>query len=99
MSDIDIDDLFSVFDDSSSKKPKQNDRISVKQEKDPQKVSDFLKEITEGKRSHDNEDDSAESKKLKVSNILDDINPEEFSSRIQVHVVETVEACLHEVTS
>ncbi|CAL1279980.1 unnamed protein product [Larinioides sclopetarius] len=96
MSDIDIDDLFSVFDDSSPKKSKQTERISVKQEKDPQKVSDFLKEITEGKRSYE-EEDSAESKKLKVSNILDDINPEEFSSRIQVHVVETVEACLHEV--
>lgn len=37
MSDIDIDDLFSVFDDSSSKKPKQKDNVTVKQEKDPQK--------------------------------------------------------------
>ncbi|GFU46746.1 exosome RNA helicase MTR4 [Trichonephila clavipes] len=91
----DTDDLFSVFDDAPSKITKRTEP-TVKQEKDPQKVKDFLKEITDGKRSYD-EDGEVEAKKIKVANILDDINPEEFSSRIQVHVVETVEACLHEV--
>ncbi|GFT23490.1 exosome RNA helicase MTR4 [Nephila pilipes] len=92
----DPDDLFSVFDDSPSKKTRRNESFSIKQEKDPQKIKDFLKEITDGKRSYD-EEQGADLKKVKISNILDDINPEEFSSRIQVHVVETVEACLHEV--
>ncbi|XP_035229979.1 exosome RNA helicase MTR4-like, partial [Stegodyphus dumicola] len=57
---------------------------------------DFLKEISEGKRTNEDEYE-IDAKKLKVTNVLDDINPEEFSSRIQIHVVETVEACLHEV--
>ncbi|KAG8195554.1 hypothetical protein JTE90_002180 [Oedothorax gibbosus] len=89
----DTDDLFSVFDDEPSKKSRRSGGVSIK--KDPQKVQDFLKELSDGKRSH--EEDGSVAKKQKVANILDDINPEEFSSRIQIHVVDTVEACLHEV--
>ncbi|GIY46216.1 exosome RNA helicase MTR4 [Caerostris extrusa] len=96
----DIDELFSVFNDTSSKKTKQNNTSSVKQENSSPVVSDFFKDIiqrsNQEKRSHEDADD-ADLKKLKVETILDDINPEDFSSRIQIHVVETVEACLHEV--
>ncbi|XP_042906930.1 exosome RNA helicase MTR4 [Parasteatoda tepidariorum] len=91
----DNDDLFSVFDDESDKNTKKSDLVTVKTEKEPQIVCDFLKEIAEGKRIHE-EESNVETKKLKTNNILDTINLDEFS-RIQIHVVETVEACLHEV--
>ncbi|GIX89234.1 exosome RNA helicase MTR4, partial [Caerostris darwini] len=96
MGDIDIDELFSAFDDNtSSKKVKQSRALSVKLEKSSPIILDLFKDIIQRKRSYEDDDD-AEFKKLKVENILDDINPEDFSSKIRIHVVETVEACLHE---
>lgn len=92
----DIEELFSVFDDEPSKTTKRNDTVEVKREKDPKLVQNLLKEISENKRNLE-DDYEIDVKKQKVTNILDDINPDEFSSRIQIHVVETVEACLHEV--
>ncbi|XP_054715742.1 exosome RNA helicase MTR4-like [Uloborus diversus] len=90
----DPEDLFSVFDEQPKKKRRSEPEI--KQEKNQKIVDNFLKEIADGKRNCEEEPES-EYKKQKVANILDDINPEEFSSRIQIHTVETVEACLHEV--
>ncbi|KFM73930.1 Superkiller viralicidic activity 2-like 2, partial [Stegodyphus mimosarum] len=91
-----IDDLFSVFEAKPAKKVRRSNETEIKKEKDPQAIQDFLKEISEGKRANEDEYE-IDAKKLKATNVLDDINPEEFSSRIQIHVVETVEACLHEV--
>ncbi|GIY08832.1 exosome RNA helicase MTR4 [Caerostris darwini] len=72
-----------------------NNKIFAKRKNSPI-ILDLFKDIIQRKRSYEDDDD-AEFKKLKVENILDDINPEDFSSKIRIHVVETVEACLHEV--
>lgn len=53
----------------------------------------------------DNDDQSEKRKKLKLEDgaerttesILDDIHLDEIESRIEVHVIETPEACTHEV--
>ncbi|KAL3868895.1 hypothetical protein ACJMK2_041651 [Sinanodonta woodiana] len=98
------DDLFNVFDnDSTSSRPKPevtnisnetNEDINIS---DSQRAENLLQSIVGGKRQFEQEDDqSQESKKVKTE-AAEDGGTIEIMPRIQIHRVDTVEACLHEV--
>ncbi|XP_013779377.1 superkiller viralicidic activity 2-like 2 [Limulus polyphemus] len=105
----DAEDLFSVFEDvpstSTNKFLKKHEKIpEVKDEKgspilnEHMSSDDFVKSVIEGKRGFgDDEEGETLAKKQKTECLLDDINPSDYSSRIQIHTVESLEACLHEV--
>uniref|UniRef100_V5H1W4 Putative cytoplasmic exosomal rna helicase ski2 dead-box superfamily n=1 Tax=Ixodes ricinus TaxID=34613 RepID=V5H1W4_IXORI len=100
-----MDDLFSVFDDAPKSSAKLLSAKTVKSEptqnndatSDEAGADDFVKSVIEGKRPLDRDIEDESIKKQKISNIWDDINPEDYLSHVHVHKVETVEACIHEV--
>ncbi|XP_023235341.1 superkiller viralicidic activity 2-like 2 [Centruroides sculpturatus] len=97
----DTDDLFDVFEKESKQTICKKDKESSKKAEISE--SDVIRSVLKEKRSFsevdedDDEDDDDEkcSKKQKIA--LADINIEECLPRIQIHTVQTVEACLHEV--
>ncbi|KAK3602043.1 hypothetical protein CHS0354_021137 [Potamilus streckersoni] len=98
------DDLFNVFDnDSTSSRPKPeviniiNERNEDSNISDSQRAENLLQSIV-GKRQFDQQDDdqAQETKKVKTD-AGEDGGTIEIMPRIQIHRVDTVEACLHEV--
>ncbi|KAH3850420.1 hypothetical protein DPMN_092831 [Dreissena polymorpha] len=99
MADAFEEDLFNVFDaDTASSRPvpeqdlPENDRDSTEKD-DSQRAEELLQSIA-GKRPvvlEDEEEQSTKKQKTEAAGRL------EVMQRIQVHTVETVEACLHEV--
>ncbi|WAR23229.1 MTREX-like protein [Mya arenaria] len=104
MADAFGEDLFNVFDeDNSSSRPipelessslKTDDReIDPTKRDDTQRADDLLKSIVGKRQAEQLEDEDQQTKKTKT----DGTGRLEVMQRIQVHTVETVEACLHEV--
>ncbi|XP_046332583.1 exosome RNA helicase MTR4-like [Haliotis rufescens] len=95
------DDLFDVFDEKSDSNPakqiEEKDASSTESLSDEKRAEDLLRQIVgKTKRAAGTEFESQESKKQKTEDGTGDANTEVLP-RIQVHRVETVEACLHEV--
>ncbi|XP_043209434.1 exosome RNA helicase MTR4-like [Amphibalanus amphitrite] len=98
-------DLFAVFDskpstkaDNASKKGKTKQEPT--EEEEPS-VDDLLQQLTSGKRSAEEAsgDEEEETKKFKVEEEggVDDAKLAEQMPRIQVHTIDTIESCVHEV--
>ncbi|XP_048762429.2 exosome RNA helicase MTR4-like [Ostrea edulis] len=86
------DDLFNVFDDAEVKQQQTTSKGSGKS--DITRTEELLQSIVSNKRAaEENDDEDHQSKKQKAEDTLQT----EVMSRIQVHRVETAEACLHEV--
>ncbi|VDI66413.1 ATP-dependent RNA helicase DOB1 [Mytilus galloprovincialis] len=92
-------DLFNVFDQNEVTKVSPLDTPIV-DKSDEQRTDNLLQSIVGTKRpatSVDVEEENEEPKTKKIKNLPDDTGSTEVMPRIQVHTVETAEACLHEV--
>ncbi|CAC5411372.1 MTR4 [Mytilus coruscus] len=92
-------DLFNVFDQDTATKVSPLES-SINDKSDEQRTDNLLQSIVGTKRpatSVDVEEDNEEPKMKKIKSLADDAGSTEVMPRIQVHTVETVEACLHEV--
>ncbi|XP_037075911.1 exosome RNA helicase MTR4-like [Pollicipes pollicipes] len=98
------DDLFSVFEDKSSVTPDNankngNAKQKTSKEVEPS-VDDLLQQLTSGKRNAEEAsgDEADDAKKFKVEEeAVDDAKLAEQMPRIQVHTIDTMESCVHEV--
>ncbi|KAK3089046.1 hypothetical protein FSP39_000389 [Pinctada imbricata] len=92
------DDLFNVFDEDGQETAQNESTTQPSSSKedtsksDSQRTEKLLQNII-GKRAAEQEENERQAKKLKA----DDTGQTDVMPRIQVHKVETVEACLHEV--
>lgn len=92
-------DLFNVFDQDTATKVSPLES-SINDKSDEQRTDNLLQSIVGTKRpttSVDVEEDNEEPKMKKIKSLADDAGSTEVMPRIQVHTVETAEACLHEV--
>ncbi|XP_071173265.1 exosome RNA helicase MTR4-like isoform X2 [Mytilus edulis] len=92
-------DLFNVFDQNEVTKVSPLDTPIV-DKSDEQRTDNLLQSIVGTKRpatSVDVEEENEEPKTKKIKSLPDDTGSTEVMPRIQVHTVETAEACLHEV--
>lgn len=97
MSDAFGEDLFNVFDQNTETHVTPTDKTSSSRS-DEKRTDDLLESIVVKRTVADvEEEDAGEPKVKKMKNMADDGGTTEVMPRIQVHTVETVEACLHEV--
>ncbi|XP_078318641.1 exosome RNA helicase MTR4-like isoform X2 [Crassostrea virginica] len=88
------DDLFNVFDGAEGQQQQSTSKTSDAPKSDIARTEELLQSIVSNKRSAEgNGDEEHQPKKQKA----EDTGQTEIMSRIQVHRVDTVEACLHEV--
>lgn len=98
---MDVEDLFSVFEEDKGPERTRVLEDDVKQEEnepcdDRDCAEEFMRSVLERKRQVELPAGSIP-KRPRISDVLEDINPDDYLSRIQVHTVDSVEACLHEV--
>ncbi|XP_050401824.2 exosome RNA helicase MTR4 [Patella vulgata] len=91
MADAFGDGLFDVFEES---KEASTSKTQKKLNVDEKRAENLLKKLVT-KRPKEEEEDEMETKKIKK--FTDEISSLDSTPRIQIHTVETVEACLHEV--
>lgn len=89
------DDLFNVFDGAETKQQQSTPKGKDVPKSDIARTEELLQSIVSNKRAaeENEEEEEPQPKKQKA----EDTGQTEIMSRIQVHRVETVEACLHEV--
>lgn len=87
------DDLFNVFDGAETKQQQSTPKGRDVPKSDIARTEELLQSIVSNKRAAEENEEEHQPKKQKA----EDTGQTEIMSRIQVHRVETVEACLHEV--
>lgn len=87
------DDLFNVFDGAEAKQQQSTPKGKDVPKSDIARTEELLQSIVSNKRAAEENEEEHQPKKQKA----EDTGQTEVMSRIQVHRVETVEACLHEV--
>lgn len=96
---MDIDELFSVFDEAKGSEELHNLNKEEKNESDHSNekdcAEDFIRSVPKRKRSVDLTDTDA-AKKSRISSVLD-FNPDDYVSGAQVKDVDCEGACIHEV--
>ncbi|ESO92619.1 hypothetical protein LOTGIDRAFT_162536 [Lottia gigantea] len=89
-------DLFDVFEDSSNASKSEKSSKTKKKDSDEKSQEDLLHQIIQKRPVQESsQDEETETKKQKT--MVDEISTFDTIPRIQIHTVETVEACLHEV--
>lgn len=89
------DDLFNVFDGAETKQQQSTPKGKDVPKSDIARTEELLQSIVSNKRAAEENEEEEEHQPKKQK--AEDTGQTEIMSRIQVHRVETVEACLHEV--